>query len=437
MTATAPSSTSHSERSAILALGFGTTVAMWAVGYVCRLPGIVAPAPLLLFLLLGCHFFAGFAAGRWTRSGWKIGFAAGLLTSVVNLLVLGSLLTSDQPNLVVPSALWWIPGSMLVAVLITTLGAIAGGWSENREGRVRNWSGGFAVVTSAATLLLLGVGGLVTTAEAGLAVVDWPNSFGYNMFLYPLSRMTGGIYYEHAHRLFGALVGLTTLVLAVHLQVVESRPWVKRLAWSVLALVVGQGIMGGLRVTELNIYLAVAHGVLGQIIFAMLAALALVTSTPWRSARAIGASRAPFERRLGVVLLFSIVLQILLGALYRHLGMGLMIHISCAMIVLLIAAAVGFRAWALYRDQEGLKRLGLLVLGTASVQVLLGFFALAVVGVGGVPQIITTSEMIFATLHQAFAAVFLAVSLLLVLWTSLVLGAPRAAEKREPSGSGS
>ena len=65
-----------------------------------------------------------------------------------------------------------------------------------------------------ATLFLLIAGGLVTSAREGLAVVDWPNSFGYNMFLYPPSRMTGGIYYERAHRLFGSLVGLTVLVLA-------------------------------------------------------------------------------------------------------------------------------------------------------------------------------------------------------------------------------
>ena len=71
-----------------------------------------------------------------------------------------------------------------------------------------------ANVTVAATFLLVVAGGLVTSNEAGLAVVDWPNSFGYNMFLYPLAKMTGGIYYEHAHRLYGSLVGLTTIVLA-------------------------------------------------------------------------------------------------------------------------------------------------------------------------------------------------------------------------------
>ena len=93
------------------------------------------------------------------------------------------------------------------------------------------------------------VGWCERSTGTGLAVVDWPNSFGYNMFLYPFSRMTGGIYYEHAHRLFGALVGLTTVVLAAMLQVRDARPWVRRLGWATVALVGIQGLLGGLRVT--------------------------------------------------------------------------------------------------------------------------------------------------------------------------------------------
>ena len=75
-------------------------------------------------------------------------------------------------------------------------------------------------------------------------MADWPTSYGYNMFLYPFSRMTGGIYYEHAHRLLGALVGLTTLSLAVHLAMVETRPFVKRMGAAAVVLVVVQGILG-------------------------------------------------------------------------------------------------------------------------------------------------------------------------------------------------
>ena len=111
------------------------------------------------------------------------------------------------------------------------------------------WTALFSKVGVAATFLLVVAGGLVTSNEAGLAVVDWPNSFGSNMFLFPLARMTGGIYYEHAHRLFGALVGLTTIVLAVRLWRYDNRGWLKRLSLVAVVLVIVQGSLGGLRVT--------------------------------------------------------------------------------------------------------------------------------------------------------------------------------------------
>jgi len=92
------------------------------------------------------------------------------------------------------------------------------------------WRTGFAGVAVVAGLLVVVAGGLVTSLEAGLAVPDWPNSFGSNMFLYPLAKMTGGIYYEHAHRLYGSLVGLTTIVLAVVLWFTDDRIWLRALA---------------------------------------------------------------------------------------------------------------------------------------------------------------------------------------------------------------
>ena len=67
--------------------------------------------------------------------------------------------------------------------------------------------------------MLISSGGLVTGFRAGMAVPDWPNTFGHNMFLFPFTKMTGGVFYEHAHRLLGSLVGLTALVLAILLSV--------------------------------------------------------------------------------------------------------------------------------------------------------------------------------------------------------------------------
>jgi len=158
-------------------------------------------------------------------------------------------------------------------------------------------------VPTVAALLLLTAGGLVTSKEAGLAVVDWPNSFGYNMFFYPLSRMTGGIFYEHAHRLLGTLVGLSVIVLTVQLWRADDRTWVKWLSVCLLVMIVCQGILGGLRVTghftlstsreavAPSITLAVIHGVLGQ-----------SSSRPWSASASSARRHGSIPHRLGQAL---------------------------------------------------------------------------------------------------------------------------------------
>src|SRR3979411_2525364 len=112
-------------------------------------------------------------------------------------------------------------------------------WSASRSA-VHWW----AVLTAPLTFVLLCNGGLVTSHGAGMAVPDWPNSFGYNMFLFPLSRWVGGVLFEHTHRLIASLVGLLTIGLCVLTLVVEKRRWVKWLAGFAVLAVVLQGILG-------------------------------------------------------------------------------------------------------------------------------------------------------------------------------------------------
>src|SRR5882672_3707583 len=246
----------------VLAIGFGTSVAMWAIGYLARLPVVLAPPSLVLVLLLLALLAGGFLAGSRGPRGVRGGAYAGALTGLLNLLVLGSFLsTADRPNALVPQAALWFPGSIVFSSLLCACGAGWGTRRASRSGTPPDWTAILARVAVAATFLLLVAGGLVTSNKAGLAVVDWPSSYGYNMFLYPFSRMTGGIYYEHAHRLLGALVGLTTAILAMHLARAEERAFVKRMGLAALALVIAQGVLGGLRVTEKNIDLAIVHGV--------------------------------------------------------------------------------------------------------------------------------------------------------------------------------
>ena len=279
---------SRLDRSYILPLGFAMTVSMWAVAYVCRLPAVMAPSWLVLGLMLAAVALWGWATGLRTGDGWLGGMMVGAAAAVVNMLILGSVLASADGGGVVPSALWWVPGSILVIALVSGGFAAAPGRRLDQVTDPADWTALFSKVAVAATFLLVVAGGLVTSNEAGLAVVDWPNTFGSNMFLFPLTRMTGGIYYEHAHRLFGALVGLTTIVLAVRLWRRDDRKWLHWLAAAAVVLVILQCMLGGLRVTggftlstspedtAPNLILALVHGVLGQIFLAVIVAIAAV-----------------------------------------------------------------------------------------------------------------------------------------------------------------
>ena len=146
----------------------------------------------------------------------------------------------------------------------------------------------YAVVAAASVSLLICSGGLVTSHEAGMAVPDWPNTFGYNMFLFPVSRWVGGVLFEHTHRLIASTVGLLTVILCIALFVIESRRWVKTLGLIAVAAVIVQGILGGLRVTENNAVLGLFHGCLAQSFFALMATIALVTSRFWESLEQAG-----------------------------------------------------------------------------------------------------------------------------------------------------
>src|SRR5439155_19689439 len=90
-----------------------------------------------------------------------------------------------------------------------------------------------ALLTACATFPLIFMGGLVTSHEAGMSVPDWPNSYGYNMFLFPPKLCVGGILYEHTHRLMGTVVGMCAIVLAISAWRTEKRPWAKWMAMCV------------------------------------------------------------------------------------------------------------------------------------------------------------------------------------------------------------
>lgn len=418
------------DRSSIVPLAFATAVSMWAVAYVFRLPAVMAPSWLLLAAMLGVIAVWGWIIGRRAAGGWRAGAAVGAAAAVINLLILGSLLSSADDGALLPSAVLWVPGSLLVSALVAAAFAAAAGARADAYGGPEAWTALFAKVAVAATFLLVVAGGLVTSHEAGLAVVDWPNTFGTNMFLYPLARMTGGIYYEHAHRLFGALVGLTTIALAVRLWRRDPRPWLRRLAAAAVVLVIVQGVLGGLRVTggftlsvseadmAPSITLAVVHGVLGQVFLCVVVAIAAATSL-WWSAAPPAEPRATLagDRSLQLWLVAALLVQLVLGAVQRHLAWGLIIHISLAAVVTMLAVIAGARAWGMYHGTWPVQRLGQTVIGVVSVQVALGIAALAVTQGRAIVGRPTALEVTIATAHQATGAALLALSVALALWT--------------------
>src|SRR5262249_39454042 len=107
--------------------------------------------------------------------------------------------------------------------------------------RILHW---VAILVTGSVLVLICSGGLVTSHEAGMAVPDWPNSFGYNMFLFPVSRWVGGVLFEHTHRLIASGVGLLTILLCLVTLIFERRRWVKVLSGLAVLAVILQGVLG-------------------------------------------------------------------------------------------------------------------------------------------------------------------------------------------------
>src|SRR5262245_20555637 len=182
------------------------------------------------------------------------------------------------------------------------------------------WRHRFARLTVGATLMLVFAGGLVTSTGSGLAVPDWPLSYG--MLMPP---MVGGILYEHGHRMVATTVGFLTLVLAIWTARTDPRRSARSLAWAALAIVIAQGILGGLTVLFLlPTPVSVAHACLAQAFFCVVVALAYSSSGEWHAAvpTEIDMTGATSAAAVAAGLVFA---QLALGALMRHLHAGLAI----------------------------------------------------------------------------------------------------------------
>ncbi len=161
---------------------------------------------------------------------------------------------------------------------------------------------------------------MVTSKGVGLAVPDWPTTFGYNMFMFPVSKWIGGIFFEHTHRLIASVVGFMTIILAVWMRLAERRRWLRNLAYLALLAVVLQGVLGGLRVTMLKDEIGIFHACLAQAFLGLLVFIAIATSNFWQSLgnEAVDRARLRGIRFLAIFTTIVIYVQLGLGATMRH-----------------------------------------------------------------------------------------------------------------------
>jgi heme a synthase len=415
----------------LLAIGFGTTVAMWGTGYVGHMPLTQLPPAVFGSLMLVCLVVGGWTTGRYTLRGVIGGALVGLIAATLNLLILGSLLSQPQSTPLVPAWLW-MPGWFALSMVLAGGGAAVGCWRRPAAVADIQWPAVFAWVTVAAALLLIAVGGLVTGFRAGMAVPDWPNTYHMNMFLFPFGLMTGGVFYEHAHRLLGSLTGIATLTLALFLTLrMPHRKGVLAVVWLTGSAVAVQGILGGFRVTRDSYALAVTHGFFAHAILGGLVVAAVLLSRRWESRD--GCSNRPgasTDRLFTVLLAVLVLVQTLLGVLLRQLNVLLLVHITVATLVVLVGMGAAMRAWGLNPTLAALRRGGVLLMWLILLQIVLGIVSVVFrtpsvdkspsdvqlqARHGELPN--ATLPALVTTCHQTNAAAMLGVAVVLALWT--------------------
>lgn len=251
---------------------------------------------------------------------------------------------------------------------------------DSPQPRHSPWPHRLAVALALATFPLIWVGGLVTTYDAGMAVPDWPGTYGYNLFLYPWQSWLAApwdLFIEHGHRLLGAAAGLLAIGLVIAVVLTDRRRWLIAAALGALALVIFQGLLGGARVLLDERLVALIHGCVGPLFFAYLAALAVCTSRWWENApnMELGVS-VRFVHTVWITTGLAVV-QLLLGAVLRHVPLSAPPQVFRAALVLhllvagLLAAQVVLVLWSA-RSASGLRLPAAFLAMCIAVQLALG-----------------------------------------------------------------
>lgn len=424
-----------------LTTGFAIALGVWLTACVGRWPTVNVQSEILIVVLLGVMLAGGVLAGTVST---RHAVGALVTAGVVNTLLVGSVVSVQSQtsgaadvNRVTISGLIWIPGSIAASAVVGVVGGFIGGMIRGRVKHRQSLLGligsaaGLAWVAIATTLCLIALGGIVTSSDAGLAVPDWPNSYGYNMFLFPFTKMVGGIFYEHAHRLVGSLVGLEVLILTMWIlrtggslprttalragqcpgcgydirrlpqnrcpecgcewsesegtvveQGVNRGPGVSWLAGLTLLLVIVQGVLGGARVFMFNQWgdegtraLAVIHACTAQIFLFTLGSLAFFLWTGLPARLSLRGGRQKVVMLLPIAILF----QTLAGAILRHFAWGPALHLHLTNLIVVIPLIILATRWARLPETAAINRSPAPVRagihGLLGVQLLLGGYS--------------------------------------------------------------
>lgn len=281
------------------------------------------------------------------------------------------------------------------------------------------WLRRLAVATAAVSLLPIGMGALVTTLGAGMAFPDWPTSDGQAMLSYPWHLSVGNKFVEHGHRLAGMLIGLFSVILCV---VAWSSPASKaiRIACAVvLAAVVVQGALGGLRVLLNETVLAFGHSIFGCLVFVSLWLVVLMQLDIWRKLEPVESSPALLPG-LAVVFPAVALLQYVIGGAVRHFGRAIDIHLVGAGIVVLFSIFVAVASKN--SDSRLIRRLAWIAVAAMLLQVTIGIFTwvtkygLPELGLVAVQH--SAGQVVARTLHTVVGMVFVSSA---VNWSLVVL----------------
>ena len=284
-----------------------------------------------------------------------------------------------------------------------------------------------------ATFLLIIAGALVTSNDAGLSVPDWPTSFGS---FYKIPRMVGGVRFEHTHRMIAEFIGLLTIVIAIWTWRADRRRWMKYLGIGALGTLIAQGVLGGLTVLFfLPPSISTAHAAVAQTFFCIAVCIALFTGRQWveEVPRVELDMRRPSLQTLTLLSIFILYVQLILGAMFRHHGLGWWPHVANAIVVAFVLSWTAIRALSQYAKIDDVRRPAITLLSLLIAQLCLGFLAFLTRVAWGNDAVQPELPMVISTVaHVAMGALILATTVVLAIqvWRHV----PVAFEERVASG---